>query len=78
VSYEKEGASDFTPKAPNQRQHLSLHCNVKRGCRFVREHQGRHSRNGDGQHHPLPLPSGHFVWKGPEAITRVGNANGLQ
>ena len=61
MRHEQDCRAMALPEPLNQLQDLALHGDVKRGGRFVCDHEARIAGECHRDQHALPHPSGHFV-----------------
>ncbi|RMS50537.1 hypothetical protein ALP65_04624 [Pseudomonas aeruginosa] len=78
VGDQQQGHAQACLQVLEQIEDLQLDGDVERGGRFVGDQQLRLAGQGHGDHHPLPLAAGEFVWIGFQALGRLGDADQLE
>jgi hypothetical protein len=78
VGDEYDAASDVVAQSHKQSQHLRLHGDIERRCRFVGDDQLGVAGNRDRDHHPLSQPAGQLVRVGAEPALGLGDADRSQ
>jgi hypothetical protein len=73
MRHEQDRGTMALPQALDQLQHLTLHGDIQRGGRLVRDHQARIAGERHRDQHALPHPAGNLMRVQVEHPPRVAD-----